>query len=318
MPALLPAGVHVWERGWLSSNNVLLLTPSEAALIDSGYATHTDQTLALLQRVLHGRRLCWLLNTHLHSDHCGGNAAIQTQHPGVRTLIPPGSADAVRAWDEARLSYRATGQRCPRFTFDGLLPPGSAFVFGALTWEIHAAPGHDPDAVMLFEPATRTLISGDALWQHGFGVVFPELDGEPGFDAVAATLDHIERLAPRVVIPGHGSPFGDPAHDDGAHPSVPVAAALATARQRLAHWQAHPAKHRQHALKVLLKFKLLEWQRQPIAGIHAWAREVPYLRHIYAQHHADQPFEAWLDDLIDALCASRAARRQGDDLIDAG
>ena len=50
MPALLPAGVHVWERGWLSSNNVLLLTPSEAALIDSGYATHADQTLALLQR----------------------------------------------------------------------------------------------------------------------------------------------------------------------------------------------------------------------------------------------------------------------------
>lgn len=246
MPALLPTGVHVWERGWLSSNNVLLLTPSEAALIDSGYATHADQTLALLQRELHGRPLCWLLNTHLHSDHCGGNAAIQTQHPGVRTLIPPGSADAVLAWDEARLSYRATGQRCPRFAFDGLLPPGSAFVFGALTWEIHAAP----------------------------------------------------------------------AHDDGALPSAPVAAALATARQRLAHWQAHPAKHRQHALKVLLKFKLLEWQRQPIGGIHAWAREVPYLRHIYAQHHADQPFEAWLDDLIDALCSSGVARREDGDLVD--
>jgi len=169
MPALLPAGVHVWERGWLSSNNVLLLTPSEAALIDSGYATHADQTPALLQRELHGRRLCWLLNTHLHSDYCGGNAAIQTRHPGVRTLIPPGSAEAVRTWDEARLSYRATGQYCPRFSLDGLLPPGSAFVFGALTWEIHAAPGH-------------------------------------------------------------GSSFGDPAHDDGVHPSVPVAAALATAR----------------------------------------------------------------------------------------
>ena len=316
MPALLPTGVCVWERGWLSSNNVLLLAPDGLALVDSGYVAHAEQTLALVRAAQLGRPLRWLLNTHLHSDHCGGNAALQADHPGVRTLIPPGSANAVRVWDEARLSYRATGQRCHRFAFDDLLQPGAVFAFGALTWEIHAAPGHDPDAVMLFEPVSRTLISGDALWQHGFGVVFPELDGEPGFDAVAATLDHIERLAPRVVIPGHGSPFGDPAHGS-AQPSAPVAAALTTARQRLAHWQAHPAKHRQHALKVLLKFKLLEWQRHSLASVHAWARGVPYLLHIHAQHHADQPFEAWLDGLIDALCASGAARREGSDLEDA-
>ena len=39
------------------------------------------------------RPLDLLLNTHLHSDHCGGNAALQARHPGVRTLIPPGQAE---------------------------------------------------------------------------------------------------------------------------------------------------------------------------------------------------------------------------------
>ena len=33
--------------------------------------------------------------------------------------------------------------------------------------------------------------------------------GEPGFDDVDATLDLIASLSVRVVIPGHGAPFGD-------------------------------------------------------------------------------------------------------------
>lgn len=311
----LPPGVRVFERGWLSANNILCEGPEGTALIDSGYVTHAAQTLALVERALGGRALQRLLNTHLHSDHCGGNAALQARYPGLRTLIPPGGAEAVRAWDEQRLSYRATGQDCARFTFDGLLQPGHTVVLAGRTWDIHAAPGHDPDAVMLFEPTTRTLISGDALWQHGFGVVFPELDGEPGFDAVAATLDAIERLAPCVVIPGHGSPFGDAAHRSTG-PAAPVAAALALARHRLAQFAADPARHRRYGLKVLLKFKLLQWQRQPLVAVHAWARTVPYLVRLHASDDGSLPFDDWLRALIDELCASGAARRDGAWLID--
>jgi len=312
----LPDGMRVWERGWLSANNVLFDGPDGPALVDSGYVTHAAQTLALVEHALGARPLVRLLNTHLHSDHCGGNAALQARYPGLLTLIPPGQADAVRAWDEQRLSYRVTGQQCARFRFDGLLVPGATIRLGGRDWQIHAAPGHDPDAVLLFEPVARILIAGDALWQHGFGVVFPELIGEPGFDAVAATLERIEALAPRVVIPGHGAPFGDPAHTDPATPAAPVAAALAVARERLAHFRADPARHRCHALKVLLKFKLLEWQRQRLDAVHAWAREVPYLVHLHARHGGGTAFDPWLDALIDDLCAGGAARRDGAWLVD--
>lgn len=313
----LPTGVRVFERGWLSANNVLCEGPEGVALVDSGYVTHAAQTLALVEHALGGRPLERLLNTHLHSDHCGGNAALQARYRGLHTAIPPGQAEAVRAWDEDRLSYRATGQDCARFAFDALLPPGATVTLAGRAWQIHAAPGHDPDAVMLFEPASRTLISGDALWQHGFGVVFPELEGEPGFDAVAATLALIERLAPRVVIPGHGSPFGDAGHG-GAGPAPPVASALAVARQRLQAFVADPARHRRHALKVLLKFKLLQWQRQPLAAVHGWARQVPLLRRLHARCADAPPFEHWLDAVIGDLCASGSAQREGQWLVDRG
>ncbi len=43
----LPAGMQVFERGWLSSNNILFIGEQQAALVDSGYLTHAPQTLAL-------------------------------------------------------------------------------------------------------------------------------------------------------------------------------------------------------------------------------------------------------------------------------
>ena len=76
---LLPSDITVFERGWLSSNNVLLDDGETAVLIDTGYCTHAEQTLALVAHALGERLLDHVLNTHLHSDHCGGNGALQAR-----------------------------------------------------------------------------------------------------------------------------------------------------------------------------------------------------------------------------------------------
>lgn len=109
----LPESMHVLQRGWLSSNNILFIGDGQNALVDSGYATHAPQTLELVAHLLRGQKLDLLVNTHTHSDHCGGNAALQQAY-GCRTLIPEAEARAVRDWDDAALSYVATGQQCPR------------------------------------------------------------------------------------------------------------------------------------------------------------------------------------------------------------
>ena len=86
-------GVTVLERGWLSCNNILLHGEC-ASLIDSSHCLHAEQTVALLRHALApGEVLTTVVNTHLHSDHCGGNAAIQ-QAFGATVVIPPGEAAA--------------------------------------------------------------------------------------------------------------------------------------------------------------------------------------------------------------------------------
>jgi glyoxylase-like metal-dependent hydrolase (beta-lactamase superfamily II) len=298
--ALLPPDIRIFERGWLSSNNILLLCPEGCALIDSGYASHAAQTVALVTQALGSRPLDLLINTHLHSDHCGGNAALQARFPELKTCIPPGQADAVRHWDAQALSYAPTGQTCPPFSFNALLRPGSELQLGARRWQVHGAPGHDPHSVVLFEPELGLLVSADALWQNGFGVVFPEIEGIHAFDEVARTLDLIEALQPRLVIPGHGAVFSD------------VAAALQTARQRLARFVAEPRHHARYAAKVLLKFKLLELQRIGLEALRQWARQTPYFATLHQTHFADTDFTPWLEHLIDDLSRSGAARREGD------
>lgn len=301
MPAVatLPMGITVLERGWLSSNNILIQGAHGAAVIDSGYCTHAPQTLALVKAALQERPLNVLLNTHLHSDHCGGNAALQAAYPGMRTLIAPGHAEHVRDWNPQALGFTPTGQVCAPFQFDAVLQPGTELRLGDLMWQIHAAPGHDPHSVILFEPASATLVSADALWQRGFGVVFPELDGDDAFDEVAATLDLIEALQPATVIPGHGAPFTE------------VAAALAFARQRLDGFLRDPMRHIQYAAKVLLKFKLLEAQSMAHDELLAWAQGTPYLASLFTQQFAGLEFAQGLERLVQDLVRSGAATRQG-------
>lgn len=289
--ALERHGITVFERGWLSSNNILVRGDAnhDAAVVDTGYWTHAEQTVALLKHALGDAPLGRVLNTHLHSDHCGGNAAIRASF-GCGIDVPAGEADAVDRWDEARLTYRATGQHCPRFARDGVIEAPGDMLAGRWRWQVIASPGHDPMSVALYQPELELLISADALWENGFGVVFPELEGDDAFDQVAATLDRFEALSVRCVIPGHGAPFSD------------VAQAIGRARSRLDRFVKDPHQHALHAAKVLVKFRLLETQAESWESLLAWLSGATYFEEVRRRHFGGIDTPAWLRGLVDDMC----------------
>ena len=291
------AALHltVLQRDWLSANNVVFTGPeatqrsvgtlgavggtgaevvsaaggAAVAVVDTGYDAHREQTVALVEQVLAehggGRPLELIVNTHLHSDHCGGNSALQARWPTARTLVPEGDFEGAKSWDEEHLTFALTGQNCRRFRVDAALRSGQSIVLGAHAWQVHATPGHDPDAVVLFEPQHRVLISGDALWRNRVGVIFPELDDEAGFEPALAALDVIERLDPAWVIPGHGAPFAE------------VADALAISRKRLRTLQADPALHARHSARVMLMFHMMEMRQRPREVVRSWLAQTPLM-----------------------------------------
>ena len=301
---VLPPGIEVFERGWLSANNIFHFSDSDVSLVDSGYCTHGGLTVELVRSALKKHALPSLnkiVNTHLHSDHCGGNAALAKTFD-CEILIPVAEDQAVADWNENVLSYQNLGQECPRFTHHGLLVPGQEILLGRYVWQILSAPGHDPHSIMLYQAEHGILISADALWEDGFGVIFPELWGEPGFEEVAQTLDLIESLPVSLIIPGHGKPFAD------------LASSIATARSRLDYLASDPDRNARHGAKVLLKYKLIEWRTQDIGLVNHWIANTPAMNSAAKQLNMDlEDFVKWLPQ---ALVKSGAAKLDAKRLID--
>jgi len=295
----LPASIQVLERGWLSANNVVLHERSKATVIDSSYVTHAPQTLALLEHALAGKKLAWLINTHCHSDHMGGNAAIQKKF-GCRTSIPEGEAPLIDDWDEEALILAVADQRAERFAYDDTFKDGDTLRMGEYVWQVLAAPGHDTHAVMFYSPETRVLISGDALWEHGFGAVFAQLFGrETALKETRATLERIAAVDCQIVIPGHGRPFGS------------VDAALERAFSRLKGYEEDTTRLARHVVKVLFTFALLDKRSMPLAEVPAYVARVPVLADLNLRYLRMTPvaMAEWLASDLER--AGAAQRKEG-------
>lgn len=299
----LPDRIRVIERGWLSANNIVFHEGAAATLVDSGYVTHANETLTLLDTALAGRQLTRLVNTHSHSDHIGGNAAVRRAH-GCRILVPAGMAPAVAGWDEDALLLSLAHQQAEPFVFDATLAPGDELEMGGFVWQALAAPGHDMHALAFYCPAEKILISGDALWRDGFGVMFAELHGDKrGLPAQRRTLEALRALEVRLVIPGHGAPFTD--YD----------AAMTRALQRLAAFEQSPERMAKSAMKALLTFTLLEKRRMPRAAIGDHFSRVAIFRDVSRHFFQREPAVVAAQVIAELLQAGVLTEQDGDIVV---
>ncbi|HLO75224.1 MAG TPA: MBL fold metallo-hydrolase [Magnetospirillum sp.] len=295
--------MRVVVRDWLNANQVLFLG-RENTLIDTGYGDCLAQTLTLLRApgVLGERRLDRIVNTHGHSDHMGGNAALKRLY-GCRISVPEGEAPLFAAWDTRALWLDYADQRAERFVHDDVIRAGEAIEMGGMHWQALAAPGHDMDALLFYCPEERLLIPGDALWANGFGVVMPS-EAQARLAAARATLETIAGLDVRATIPGHGAPFTE------------TNAALDRAFRRIEAFEADPDRMARNCVRVMLMYALLHRRRMALADLPAYVQRVEVHRE-YNELYFRLPPERFADMLVTDLEKAGAARRQDGWLVPA-
>jgi glyoxylase-like metal-dependent hydrolase (beta-lactamase superfamily II) len=294
-----PPSIRVIVRGWLNCNQVVMLAPRDNVLVDSGYCSHRERTLELLasRDGLDRQPLERLVNTHCHSDHMGGNAAVANAY-GCRITIPAGEVKHVEPWTPQSAWMKEFDQRADPFHFDDTIAAGESFEGGGFEWEAFAAPGHDMDALMFYEPVNRILISGDALWENGMGFVWPSEGRNEFIEAARETLATIETLDPAIVIPGHGEPFSD------------VKGSLDRVRNRLDAFGRDPAKNARHVMKVMFVFALLDRQEMPLEEVAGYLSRVPCYGDLSDKFLGTRP-EALAEWLVEDLKRSGAIEVSG-------
>ena len=204
-------------------------------LFDTGYAFEDGTRgleLALAQVGARIEDVNLLVCTHAHTDHYGLAGPILDAagcelwlHPAwehVRALAddPDGALD--RRIEVARQSGVPPAglelyERSRRGENTGIaravapdreLVPGVQIETDVGTWEVHETPGHAPSHVVLHEPESGMLVSGD----HLLGRVSPFFDYGHTPDPVAeflVGLERVEQLETGLCLAGHGRPFRD-------------------------------------------------------------------------------------------------------------
>ena len=315
MSVALPPQVHVFVRDWLSGNQVVLRSPHGHVVVDSGYGKHVPLTLALVasRRGLDGdaararRQHALSFRPHGRQRRAQARVRLRDRGPGRGGSADRGLGHARAA---ARLCRPAGGALRGRRSGS---QPGTTQRWGDLEWRLLAAPGHDMAALVFYNPEHGILISGDALWEDGFGFVMPPEMDPAALPATRATLDMLAALDVASWCPGHGEPFTDVR--GGAR------ARLRARSRRSRRTDARIARHaRQGAADVHAARPRAHAARQSCPRTSSGAA-VPRLQRALPAHDAAPSWRNWLvDDLcraggavadgaLDRACSGRPARR---------
>lgn len=172
-----------------------------AIFIDPGF--YDDGEFARAENFIceNGLHLHFALNTHLHLDHCIGNAKVAN-----RLHIP------VKASAKDFFLIENAERQAQMFGLDleDVLPlptdslkDGEEFAFGNLRVRILETPGHSPGGLSFYFAKEKVLFSGDTLFRDSFGRTDLPLGDENAL--VRSIREKLLSLPDEVVVfPGHG------------------------------------------------------------------------------------------------------------------
>ena len=185
-----------------SVGNAGFVIGSSGVLVVDSFATPeaAAELLAVIRR-LTSQPVRWVVNTHYHLDHVGGDAVFA--RAGAVLL----AHDNVRAWVRTEnLKWRKEIKPEEKAMLAALPLPDITYGDGLVLWpgekriELSARPGHTGGDTIVFLPESNVLFAGDLVWKD----TVPNLI-DAKTDEWIRTLDGFLNDHPAATfVPGHG------------------------------------------------------------------------------------------------------------------
>jgi len=177
-------------------------------IVDDQYAPLADKIKAALKGIT-DKPVRFVINTHYHGDHTGGNAIFQQTAPviaqdNVRKRLEEGGTAGNLATIKMEVKP-APKEALPIITFDHDV---TVHLNGEDIQALHFPHGHTDGDSVIFFPKSNVVHMGDDFVTYGFP--FVDLAGGGSVSGMIAAIDQIiPKLPPDVkIIPGHG-PISD-------------------------------------------------------------------------------------------------------------
>ncbi len=169
-------------------------TTKTAALIDPG--GDADKLLMALAEA--SLEVKYLINTHGHFDHVGGNSRMKDV-TGAKIACHPDDEPMLLELSRSAARYGLSAEDSP--PADIFLKDGDDITFGDITLKVIATPGHSLGGICLYTPGH--LFAGDTLFMGSIGRT--DLPGGD-YDTLIASIKNKLLVLPEdtVVYPGHG------------------------------------------------------------------------------------------------------------------
>jgi glyoxylase-like metal-dependent hydrolase (beta-lactamase superfamily II) len=196
---------NVYMVAGAGGNIAVQVGPEGVLVVDAGLAEMSDQVLAAI-RTLSDQPIRWILNTHLHPDHTGGNRALSEAGSTVGGN-PATIASHVNVLDRMTQAKIAT-EASPSNTFYG---ESKDFSFNDEAVILYHVPdAHTDGDSLVFFRSSDVVVAGDLIDTTRFPVI--DVINGGGVQGLIEGLNRILALAvPKhqqeggtYVIPGHG------------------------------------------------------------------------------------------------------------------
>jgi cyclase len=176
--------------------------PDGVLMVDAQFAPLSDKIIAAIKQISDGR-IRWLINTHVHGDHTGGN----------ENIAKAGATILARENLRARLIKPAPGANgqptppappmaLPLITYDSLV---TFHVNGEDVQLIPVPLAHTDGDTMVYFPNANAIMTGDFYRSTGY----PNIDRANGgtMNGMLAGFDLIVKTGKpdTKIIPGHGA-----------------------------------------------------------------------------------------------------------------
>lgn len=177
-------------------------TTREAMIVDPGMVTESERKVIDDFIAKEKLTLKYLVNTHLHLDHCFGNAYIINKY-GIHTLANIADAPLGNDITAQAHMFGLAG----RFESVGEITPlnqGDILTLGQEQIRVIATPGHSPGGISLYAPADGWVITGDTLFGDG-NIGRTDLPGGD-YHTLINSVKRLQQLPPATkLLPGHGN-----------------------------------------------------------------------------------------------------------------